>query len=154
MFFHKMRIKIAKRSVLWSSTNILQMFWAYSHWIQVNSFLWALNEMETMMVVVFNQFRWRMDYQFVKKTYPHSHRQPTVSPWKDYSDLFLFGEAGVDKKKHLPSSLCFVWHNWAQLDTFMMCTPGSRGASQGLATDFLKKLKLQQTNKQTSFANH
>ena len=54
--------------------------------------------METMMVVVFNQFRWRMDYQFVKKTYPHSHRQPTVSPWKDYSDLFLFGEAGVDKK--------------------------------------------------------
>lgn len=36
MFFNKMRIKKVNRSVLQSSTKTLQMFWAYSHWIQMN----------------------------------------------------------------------------------------------------------------------
>lgn len=58
-----------KRWVCASSKIAVKIFWAYSCWIRVTSFLWALNEMETMMVVVFNQFGLRMDYHFVRKFY-------------------------------------------------------------------------------------
>lgn len=134
------------------------MFWAYSHWTPANSFLWAWNEMETMMVVGFTQFCWRMEDQFVKKIQPHSHTAPQ-SPQgiqeKNMPIYFLSWRGRCRLKKHFLSSLCFVWHNGAQLDTFVMCVLCSRGWNQGFGKEFFKKLKQpQQTSKQTSSANH
>jgi len=62
-FLIKLEHKIEKDGSVYPA----QILWAYNCWIRMNSFLWALNEMETMMVVVFNQFGLRMDYHFVKK---------------------------------------------------------------------------------------
>lgn len=82
LFLCKCSLIKRKHKIEWDgSLHPAQIFWAYICWIRVNSFLWALNEMETMMVVVFNQFGLRMDYHFVRKF----NRSPLLTTQSLYS---------------------------------------------------------------------
>lgn len=141
MFFQRKQInKKPNQSVLESSTNTLQTFWADSHWIPVNSFLWALNDMETMKAVVFNQFGLRTDYPFVRKMelqsrllYSHSPPHPPT-PWpcsvhqKTTPIYFLFGGKPAQREA-FPKFSCFVRYNNSVgyiHDMYALCSRGQK----------------------------
>lgn len=163
MFFQRKQInKKPNRSVLESSTNTLQTFWADSHWIPVNSFLRALNDMETMKAVVFNQFGLRTDYSFVRKmelqSRPSGLSGPPPRPRSVHEKTtpiyFLFGGKPAQREA-LPKFSCFVQYNSSVgyiHDMYALC---SRGQKQRFwHWIFFKSSEHNNTHTQTSSANH